>query len=467
MVNCNPETVSTDYDTSDRLYFEPLRLEEVLAVCEREQPIGVTVQFGGQTPLKLARGLEDAGFRIIGTPFDAVDIAEDRERFAALLERLGIRCPAWGIARTAAEARQVAEQIGFPVLIRPSYVLGGRAMRVCYSADELGTVDRPVLIDRFVEGAIEIDVDAVSDGTETYIGAVMQHVEEAGVHSGDSACVLPAPSLGKAQDTEIRDIVRTLAGALGVVGLLNVQLAVVDGATYVLEANPRASRTIPFASKATGVNLVQAACRVMAGARVSELDLSEGQSLGHVSVKAAVLPFARFPGADPVLGPEMRSTGEVMASAADLPTAFAKAERAAGRPLPLGGTAFLSVRDADKPRGRARRRPPRGARLRAAGHDRHRGRARRRRAHRGARPQGHRRRNRGDRGRPHPTRPLQPRRQHAPRIGRAYGRLPDPGSSTRGAGALHHDAVRRSRRCGRNRERPHRGIPLPAGADRP
>jgi carbamoyl-phosphate synthase large subunit len=350
MVNCNPETVSTDYDTSDRLYFEPLRLEEVLAVCEREQPIGVTVQFGGQTPLKLARGLEAAGFRIIGTPFDAVDIAEDRERFAALLERLGIRCPAWGIARTAAEARQVAEQIGFPVLIRPSYVLGGRAMRVCYSADELGSVDRPVLIDRFVEGAIEIDVDAVSDGTETYIGAVMQHVEEAGVHSGDSACVLPARSLGKAQDTEIRDAVRTLAGALGVVGLLNVQLAVVDGATYVLEANPRASRTIPFASKATGVNLVQAACRVMAGARVSDLGLlSEGQSLGHVSVKAAVLPFARFPGADPVLGPEMRSTGEVMASAADLPTAFAKAERAAGRPLPLGGTAFLSVRDADKP----------------------------------------------------------------------------------------------------------------------
>jgi carbamoyl-phosphate synthase large subunit len=349
MVNCNPETVSTDYDTSDRLYFEPLRLEEVLAVCARERPGGVAVQFGGQTPLKLARGLESAGFRIIGTPFDAVDIAEDRERFAALLERLGIRCPAWGIARTAAEARQVAEQIGFPVLIRPSYVLGGRAMRVCYSVEELGTVDRPVLIDRFVEGATEIDVDAVSDGTDTYVAAVMQHVEEAGVHSGDSACVLPAPSLGKAQDAEIRDIVRTVAGALGVVGLLNVQLAVVDATTYVLEANPRASRTIPFASKATGVNLVEAACRVMAGARLSELGLSEGQSLGHVSVKAAVLPFARFPGADPVLGPEMRSTGEVMASAADLPTAFAKAERAAGRPLPLGGTAFLSVRDADKP----------------------------------------------------------------------------------------------------------------------
>jgi carbamoyl-phosphate synthase large subunit len=348
MVNCNPETVSTDYDTSDRLYFEPLGLEEVLAVCEREQPDGVAIQFGGQTPLKLARGLEAAGYPIIGTPFDAVDLAEDRERFGALLNRLGIRCPEWGIARTTAEARTIAERIGFPVLIRPSYVLGGRAMRVCYSPDDLGAIDSPVLIDRFIESALEIDVDAVSDGRETYVGAVMQHVEEAGVHSGDSACVLPAPSLSTARDAEIRSIVRTLAQALGVVGLINVQLAVVDGSVYVLEANPRASRTVPFASKATGVNLVEAACRVMAGARVSELDLFEGQSLGHVSVKAAVLPFARFPGADPVLGPEMRATGEVMASAADLPTAFAKAERAAGRPLPVTGTAFLSVRDADK-----------------------------------------------------------------------------------------------------------------------
>jgi carbamoyl-phosphate synthase large subunit len=348
MVNCNPETVSTDYDTSDRLYFEPLGLEEVLAVCEREQPEGVAIQFGGQTPLKLARGLEAAGYRIVGTPFDAVDVAEDRERFGALLDRLGIRCPEWGIARTKAEAREVAARIGFPVLIRPSYVLGGRAMRVCYSADELGEIDSPVLIDRFVESAIEIDVDAVSDGGDTYVGAVMQHVEEAGVHSGDSACVLPAPSLTAAQETEIREIVRTLAQALGVVGLINVQLAAVDESIYVLEANPRASRTVPFASKATGVNLVDAACRVMAGTALSDLHLSEGQSLGHVSVKAAVLPFARFPGADPVLGPEMRATGEVMASAADLPTAFAKAERAAGRPLPVDGTAFLSVRDADK-----------------------------------------------------------------------------------------------------------------------
>ena len=348
MVNCNPETVSTDYDTSDRLYFEPLGLEEVLAVCERERPVGVAIQFGGQTPLKLARGLEAAGYPIIGTPFDAVDLAEDRERFGALLDRLGIRCPEWGIARTTAEARAIAERIGFPVLIRPSYVLGGRAMRVCYSPDDLGAIESPVLIDRFIESALEIDVDAVSDGNKTYVGAVMQHVEEAGVHSGDSACVLPAPSLSPVCDEEVRSIVRKLAKELGVVGLLNVQLAVVDGNIYVLEANPRASRTVPFASKATGVNLVEAACRVMAGARVAELDLSEGQSLGHVSVKAAVLPFARFPGADPVLGPEMRATGEVMASAADLPTAFAKAERAAGRPLPVAGTVFLSVRDADK-----------------------------------------------------------------------------------------------------------------------
>ncbi len=348
MVNCNPETVSTDYDTSDRLYFEPLDLESVLAICERERPEGVAIQFGGQTPLKLARGLESAGFRIMGTPYDAVDLAEDRERFAALLGALGIRCPAWGIATTTAEAYAIAERIGYPVLVRPSYVLGGRAMRICYSADDMVSIDEALLVDRFVESAIEIDVDAVCDGTDTFVGAVMQHVEEAGVHSGDSACVLPAPSLTTDEDAEIRSIVRRLAGALGVVGLANVQLAVADGDIYVLEANPRASRTVPFASKATGVNLVEAACRVMSGGRLSDLNLPEGRSLGHVAVKAAVLPFARFPGADPVLGPEMRSTGEVMASAADFPTAFAKAERAAGRPLPETGTAFLSVRDADK-----------------------------------------------------------------------------------------------------------------------
>jgi carbamoyl-phosphate synthase large subunit len=348
MVNCNPETVSTDYDTSDRLYFEPLDVESLLAICDRERPAGVAIQFGGQTPLKLARALEAAGVPILGTPFDAVDLAEDRERFAALLGSLAIRCPEWGIATNDSEALAVARRIGYPVLVRPSYVLGGRAMRVCYAPDDVGRIDRPVLIDRFVEGALELDVDAVSDGTDTYVAAVMQHVEEAGIHSGDSACVLPAQSLSRAQASEIREIVERLALGLGVVGLLNVQLAVADGEIYVLEANPRASRTVPFASKATGVNLVAAACRVVTGARLRDLDLAHAEPLGHVSVKAAVLPFARFPGADPVLGPEMRSTGEVMASAADLPTAFAKAERAAGRPLPTGGTAFLSVRDADK-----------------------------------------------------------------------------------------------------------------------
>jgi carbamoyl-phosphate synthase large subunit len=354
MVNCNPETVSTDYDTSDRLYFEPLGLEEVLAVCEREQPVGVVIQFGGQTPLKLARGLEEAGYRILGTPYDAVDLAEDRERFAALCRRLRIDVPPWGIAESAAEAVDVAEAVGYPVLVRPSYVLGGRNMTICYDAEtvaESTPAHSRVLVDRFLEGALEIDVDALCDGEETWVAAVMQHVEEAGVHSGDSSCVLPPPGMEPALLTELERTVEVLAPALGVVGLVNVQLAVQDGRVFVLEANPRASRTVPFASKAIGVNLVEAACRLAAGARLSELDLSlgnRGQAPGQVSVKAAVFPFQRFPGADPVLGPEMRSTGEVMASAADYPTALAKAERAAGRPLPESGTAFLSVRDTDK-----------------------------------------------------------------------------------------------------------------------
>jgi carbamoyl-phosphate synthase large subunit len=351
MVNCNPETVSTDYDTSDRLYFEPLDAEGVLEICHREQPLGVVAQFGGQTPLELAREIEREGHRILGTPHEAVDLAEDRERFAALCDELGIAVPPWDVASDPATAVAASESIGYPVLVRPSYVLGGRRMRVCYGyeavADAAAGCGR-VLVDRFLEGAVEIDVDALCDGTDTYVAAVMQHVEEAGVHSGDSSCVLPAASLEPARLDEVRDIVRRLAPALGVVGLVNVQLALHEGRLYVLEANPRASRTIPFASKAIGVNLVEAACRLIAGERLAELALPPEGAARAVSVKAAVFPFARFPGADTVLGPEMRSTGEVMASGADFPTAFAKAERAAGRPLPQDGTAFLSVRDADK-----------------------------------------------------------------------------------------------------------------------
>jgi len=352
MVNCNPETVSTDYDTSDRLYFEPLRVEEVLEICAREQPEGVVIQFGGQTPLKLARALEDEGIPILGTPYEAIDLAEDRERFADLCGRLGIDVPAWRMADDPLAAVDAAEAVGYPVLVRPSYVLGGRRMRVCYGPEDVAAAAEGagrVLVDHFLEGAVELDVDALCDGEETWVAALMEHVEEAGVHSGDSSCVLPPVGLPEEVLADCVDTVTRLAPALGVVGLINVQLALQDGRLYVLEANPRASRTVPFVSKALGVNLAAAACRLAAGAALADVHVARRQAPGHVSVKASVFPFARFPGADAVLGPEMRSTGEVMASAADFPTAFAKAERAAGRPLPSAGTAFLSVREGDKP----------------------------------------------------------------------------------------------------------------------
>ncbi len=396
MINCNPETVSTDYDTSDRLYFEPLTLEDVLAVVEVEQPEGVIVQFGGQTPLKLAAGLAAAGAPLLGTSVEAIDLAEDRGRFGELLGRLGYQAPPYATARSVEEALGRAEEVGFPLLVRPSYVLGGRAMEIVYSREGLADYLRrelppvetdderapsapgapppagassaavtsdathpnqknpatTIFLDRFLENAIEVDVDALCDGRETWVGGIMQHVEEAGVHSGDSACVLPPHSLGGEMLDQIRAATRELALSIGVVGLLNVQYAVVDGQLYVLEANPRASRTVPFVSKAVGLPLAKLACRIMLGESIDELGLPrerEGLGFGdHVSVKEAVLPFDRFEGADAVLGPEMRSTGEVMGIARDFPTAFAKAQAAAGCPLPLRGTAFISVTDADK-----------------------------------------------------------------------------------------------------------------------
>jgi carbamoyl-phosphate synthase large subunit len=360
MINCNPETVSTDYDTSDRLYFEPLTLEDVLGVVELEQPEGVVVQFGGQTPLKLAARLVAAGVPLLGTTVEAIDLAEDRARFGGLLSKLGYKAPPYATASSVAEALQRAEEVGYPLLVRPSYVLGGRAMEIVYSREDLADYlarEAPaqageIFLDRFLENAIEVDVDALCDGRETWIGGIMQHVEEAGVHSGDSACVLPPHSLGEEMLGQIRAATSELALAIGVVGLLNVQYAVHAGELYVIEANPRASRTIPFVSKAVGVPLAKLACRIMLGEKIAALDLPTGrQGLGygeHVSVKEAVLPFDRFEGADAVLGPEMRSTGEVMGIARDFPSAFAKAQAAAGVPLPSSGTAFITVTDSDK-----------------------------------------------------------------------------------------------------------------------
>ncbi|HWV86312.1 MAG TPA: carbamoyl-phosphate synthase large subunit [Capillimicrobium sp.] len=355
MINCNPETVSTDYDTSDRLYFEPLTLEDVLGVVEIEKPEGVIVQFGGQTPLKLAAGLQAAGVPLLGTSVDAIDRAEDRGRFGALLAELGYQAPPYATAHSPTEALRVAPQVGFPLLVRPSYVLGGRAMEIVYSEEGLAAYFervRPqgeIYLDRFLENAIEVDVDALCDGEQTWIGGIMQHVEEAGIHSGDSACALPPHSLGAEELEEIRRQVDGIALGLGVVGLINIQFAVAGGQVYVIEANPRASRTVPFVSKAIGVPLAKMACRIMLGERIADLDLPADPMNGsHVSVKEAVMPFNRFSGADALLGPEMRSTGEVMGIATDFPTAFAKAQAAAGSALPSGGTVFLSVTDDDK-----------------------------------------------------------------------------------------------------------------------
>jgi len=359
MVNCNPETVSTDYDTSDRLYFEPLTLDDVLGIVEVEQPEGVIVQFGGQTPLKLAAGLEAAGVPLLGTSPEAIDLAEDRGRFGAVLERLGLAAPPYATARGTEEALAVAPRVGFPLLVRPSYVLGGRAMELVYSTEALADYlrrvgrhhshpPREIFLDRFLENAIEVDVDAICDGEDVWIGGIMQHVEEAGIHSGDSACVLPPHSLGGEMLEEIRRATHDIALALGTVGLINVQYGVLGEDLYVIEANPRASRTVPFVSKATGLPLAKLACRAMLGEKLADLALPEDPHAGHVSVKEAVLPFDRFSGTDALLGPEMRSTGEVMGVAADFPAAFAKAQAAAGARLPSEGTVFLTVTDSDK-----------------------------------------------------------------------------------------------------------------------
>ena len=360
MVNCNPETVSTDYDTSDRLYFEPLTAEDVVEICRVEQRRGrlkgVIVQFGGQTPLKLAHALEAAEIPILGTSPDAIDLAEDRERFQELLRRLGLKQPANGIARSAVQALQVAEEIGYPVLIRPSYVLGGRAMEIVYDGEQLERYihsavrvsgRNPVLIDSYLRRATEIDVDVVADGQQVYIAGVMEHIEEAGIHSGDSACALPPHTLSAEVVGRIGDQARVLAEGLGVVGLMNVQFAVQNGDVYILEVNPRASRTVPFVAKASGVPIAKIAAQVMAGAKLADFAL-ETRRGRQVAVKEAVFPFARFPGVDVMLGPEMKSTGEVMGLDADFASAFLKSQLGAGVVLPSDGTVFISVRDSDK-----------------------------------------------------------------------------------------------------------------------
>ncbi|KZY14459.1 carbamoyl phosphate synthase large subunit, partial [Alcanivorax sp. HI0035] len=358
MVNCNPETVSTDYDTSDRLYFEPVTLEDVLAIVAKEKPKGVIVQYGGQTPLKLARALQAAGVPIIGTPPDAIDEAEDRERFQQMVNKLGLKQPPNRTARSMEDGVRLAEEIGYPLVVRPSYVLGGRAMEIVYSEAELRNYmmnavsvsnDSPVLLDRFLDDAIEVDVDAVCDGTDVVIGGIMQHIEQAGVHSGDSACSLPPYSLDEEVQNVMRQQAADMALELGVIGLMNVQFAVKSGEVYVLEVNPRASRTVPYVSKCIGVSLAKVAARCMAGTSLKEQGFTEEVKPQHYFVKEAVFPFAKFPKVDPILGPEMKSTGEVMGVGATFAEAFGKASLGAGEKLPEKGTAFISVREVDKP----------------------------------------------------------------------------------------------------------------------
>ncbi len=453
MVNSNPETVSTDYDTSDSLFFEPLTVEDVLNICERVQPKGVIVQFGGQTPLNLARALEAAGVPIVGTSPDSIDLAEDRERFRQIIERLGLRQTPSDSATDDDQARRIAERIGYPVVVRPSFVLGGRAMEIVYDDASLlrymaeavdASPEHPVLIDKFLEDATEVDVDAVSDGQRTIIGGVMEHIEEAGIHSGDSACAIPPFSLPEPVIDELKRQTYVLAEALNVRGLMNIQFAVKGGEIYVLEVNPRASRTVPFVSKATGLNLAQAAARVMVGQTLDAQGITSERHPRYVSVKESVFPFAKFPGVDIVLGPEMRSTGEVMGIDTDFPSAFAKSQLAASTRLPKSGMVFVSVAERDRAAV-----VPVAAKLAAMGytldvHQRHR---------QGPRRAGDRRRDRPQ----DPRRPAQPARppgqrrdrldrQHAERQRGPHRRGPHPRRGRQPRRPLHHHDQRRPRR---------------------
>jgi len=357
MVNCNPETVSTDYDTSDRLYFESVTLEDVLEIVEIEQPKGVIVQYGGQTPLKLAVDLENAGVPILGTSPEAIDRAEDRERFQQMIQRLGLLQPDNATVRSQAEAVRAAEKIGYPLVVRPSYVLGGRAMEIVHQEAELKRYmneavqvsnDSPVLLDRFLSNAVEVDIDAVCDGEQVVIGAIMQHIEQAGIHSGDSACALPPYDLPQDVQNAMRDQVKRMALELGVIGLMNTQLAWQDGEIFVIEVNPRASRTVPFVSKCIGVSLADIGAQVMAGKRLADIGFTKEIIPSYFSVKEAVFPFNKFPSVDPILSPEMKSTGEVMGIGGSFAEAFSKAHIGTGQDMPLAGKAFVSVREVDK-----------------------------------------------------------------------------------------------------------------------